>query len=483
MTTARQSNGPIAVLVAVALVPALVLFGLLRVVGGDSSPSTEPVALNPAADVVPAVVSGRAVLTLRRTAAELSGRVNRSSLGSSLQPVLAAMAPASCLAVSVDGVALDLPTGPAAIPASTVKVLIATAALEMLGPDFRFATTVMGPAPVDGVVNGDVVVVGGGDPVLSSDWYPASGMERHPVMSPTSLDELARAMASGGVTAITGRVLGDGSRYDDEYEVADWADDIFGIEAGPYDALMANDARVEGDQYRWDDPVGAAAAEFRLRLGAIGISSSSSGGQSSPASGSVELARIESAPLTDIVKEMLMTSDNNTAEMLVKELGFTEHGIGSRVDGLAAVSSALTRLGVPTDGMTLVDGSGLASTSRVECRTLVEAIGRAPEGVIDGLPVAGVSGTLSQIFVGTAMEGRLRGKTGTLGNPPYDQDPPAVKALAGQFVADGGEQITFALLLNQSMVNDQSVYRPIWDALAAAFAAYPAGVGVVELGP
>ena len=178
-----------------------------------------------------------------------------------------------------------------------------------------------------------------------------------------------------------------------------------------------------------------------------------------------------------------MTSDNNTAEMLLKELGVAEYGIGSRMDGLSAVSSALIRLGVPIDGMMLVDGSGLASTTRIDCRTLVEAIDRAPAGVIDGLPVAGVSGTLSQIFVGTAMEGRLRGKTGTLGNPPYDQDPPAVKALAGQFVADGGEQITFALLLNQSLVNDQSVYRPIWDALAAAFAAYPAGVGVAELGP
>jgi D-alanyl-D-alanine carboxypeptidase/D-alanyl-D-alanine-endopeptidase (penicillin-binding protein 4) len=290
-------------------------------------------------------------------------------------------------------------------------------------------------------------------------------------------------MAAGGVTAITGRVLGDGSRYDDEYEVVDWADDIFGIEAGPYDALMANDARVEGDQYRWDDPVAAAAAEFRLRLGVVGISSSGSGGQSSPAVDAVELARVESAPLTNVVEEMLMTSDNNTAEMLVKELGVAVYGIGSRVDGLSAVSSALTRRGVTIDGMTLVDGSGLASSTQVKCESLVEAIDRAPDGVIDGLPVAGVSGTLSQIFVGSPVEGRLRGKTGTLGNPPYDQDPPAVKALAGQVMSDGSEQITFALLLNQSLVNDQSVYRPIWDALVAAFAAYPAGIGVAELAP
>ena len=51
--------------------------------------------------------------------------------------------------------------------------------------------------------------------------------------------------------------------------------------------------------------------------------------------------------------------------------------------------------------------------------------------VASGLPVAGRSGTLEDAFVGTAMEGRLAAKTGTLGNPPVDLDPPAAKGLAG----------------------------------------------------
>jgi len=58
-----------------------------------------------------------------------------------------------------------------------------------------------------------------------------------------------------------------------------------------------------------------------------------------------------------------------------------------------------------------------------------------------------------------------------------------VKALSGEFVASGGETLTFALLLNQSMVNDQSNYRPIWDSLASAFAAYPSGPTVSEMAP
>jgi len=77
----------------------------------------------------------------------------------------------------------------------------------------------------------------------------------------------------------------------------------------------------------------------------------------------------------------------------------------------------------------------------------------------------------------------LKAKTGTLGNLPFDQDPPAVKALSGQYIASGGERLTFALVLNQSMVNDQSNYRPIWDSLASAISAYPTGPTVMEMAP
>ena len=64
--------------------------------------------------------------------------------------------------------------------------------------------------------------------------------------TPTSLDALADALAAAGVTRIDGAVLGDGSRYDDEFFAPSWGQELHGIEAGPYDALMANDARVDG---------------------------------------------------------------------------------------------------------------------------------------------------------------------------------------------------------------------------------------------
>jgi D-alanyl-D-alanine carboxypeptidase/D-alanyl-D-alanine-endopeptidase (penicillin-binding protein 4) len=101
-----------------------------------------------------------------------------------------------------------------------------------------------------------------------------------------------------------------------------------------------------------------------------------------------------------------------------------------------------------------------------------------------GLPVAGVSGTLADVFTDSAVTGRLQAKTGTLGNAPYNADPPAVKTLSGYLPVDGGGAIEFSLLLNAAgTLTDQSVYRPIWDSFVDVLATYPAGPTPAELGP
>ena len=101
-----------------------------------------------------------------------------------------------------------------------------------------------------------------------------------------------------------------------------------------------------------------------------------------------------------------------------------------------------------------------------------------------GLPVAGVSGTLRDVFTDSPVAGRLQGKTGTLGNAPYNADPPAVKSLSGYLPVDGGSAVEFSLILNAAgTLTDQSVYRPIWDGLAAALATYPSGPTPADLAP
>ena len=85
-------------------------------------------------------------------------------------------------------------------------------------------------------------------------------------------------------------------------------------------------------------------------------------------------------------------------------------------------------------------------------------------------------------FVESAASGRLLGKTGTLNNPPFNEDPPAVKALSGYLPVDGGVDVQYALVLNGPTISDQSEYRPVWDRLADVLVSYPSGPTPAELG-
>jgi D-alanyl-D-alanine carboxypeptidase/D-alanyl-D-alanine-endopeptidase (penicillin-binding protein 4) len=198
----------------------------------------------------------------------------------------------------------------------------------------------------------------------------------------------------------------------------------------------------------------------------------------------VELGAIQSAPLADIVGEMLANSDNNTAEMLVKEIGFDDSATGTREAGLGVIERTLGGWEINTGPMEFADGSGLSPDNRATCTAMLAVLQRSsPDGVIgSGLPIAGQTGTLSDIFVDHAIAGRLLGKTGTLSNPPFNQDPPGVKALAGYVTVDGGAAIEYVLILNGPTISDQSEYRPVWTALADVLADYPDGPTPAELG-
>ncbi len=488
-----RGPGPFIVLGIFALVPALVLYAIFawadrRVGDSVAAPPPPSTIVDPP---LPDEPLRNAVLSFRRLPAVVSRDVNVDGFVS----VVAAFGPTlndrSCTAISVDGNDVgernkDLPV----IPASTQKIVVAAVALDVLGEDHRFTTeVVVSEEPVDGVVAGDLVLVGGGDPLLSSDWYPMSNLERRPVLNPTSLDALADSVQAAGVSVVGGSVLGDGSRYDDEFFAPGWGNGVAGLEAGPYDALMVNDARVLGEDRRADDPNSAAAREFTrlLRDRGIVVAGEATAGSLPTAGDSVKVASIESAPLTAVVEEMLTNSDNNTAELLVKELAVaaTPGAEGSRVAGLDVVAASLDGWGVGMTGIVLSDGSGLSLENRLTCSALLEVLQRSGPGDPIGaaLPVAGKSGTLVDVFTQHPVAGRLLGKTGTLNNPPFNADPPAVKALAGYLPVEGGGAVEYVLILNGPTISDQSEYRPIWNKLVDSLDMYPSGPTPAELGP
>lgn len=220
-------------------------------------------------------------------------------------------------------------------------------------------------------------------------------------------------------------------------------------------------------------------------LGEQGVTVTGGAGRGTAPATLGELAAIDSAPLPAVLAEMLTNSDNNTAELVLKELGYAHSGSGTRAAGVDAVLATFDDWGIDTTGLVIGDGSGLSLDNRVTCTTMIEVLQRtgydSPIG--QGLAIGGETGTLVDAFTDTPVAGRIRGKTGTLMNIPFDQDPPAVKALSGYLPVDGGEAIEYVLILNGGLITEQSEYRPVWAELVSALTSYPAVVSPAALGP
>jgi len=177
--------------------------------------------------------------------------------------------------------------------------------------------------------------------------------------------------------------------------------------------------------------------------------------------------------MSDLLNEMLATSDNLTAEMMVKEIGRSVAQQGTRTAGLQAITDRLTQWGVPVAGVHLTDGSGLSRDNQLTCSTLAGVLTRgAPaDAVGSGLAIAGQAGsTLADAFPQAGLTGVLRGKTGTL---------TGVKSLSGYFVA-GDAEIDFVLILNGTSAAN---YQATWDALGAALLASSGGPTADSLAP
>jgi D-alanyl-D-alanine carboxypeptidase/D-alanyl-D-alanine-endopeptidase (penicillin-binding protein 4) len=356
-------------------------------------------------------------------------------------------------------------------PASTQKILIATAALAALGPDFRYETKVVSDAaPRDGAV-GTLWIVGAGDPTLASPEYVQwlADRPRFQFHQATPLTALVDGLKAAGITTVTGGMVGDDSRYDRIRIVPSWkANYVIDNEAGPLGALMVNGGFTVFDpppEKRADDPAAHAASELTRLATAAGIAVAGPARSGAvPPEGTVTVATVRSAPLSEIVAGMLRESDNTAAELLVKELGVVKRHEGSTPAGTGAVTDVLTDVKLPTAGLRLGDGSGLEVTNQASC-ALLAAVLRIPDGsggprLSPLLAVAGRSGTLSLRLAGTPLEGKLRAKTGSLNG---------VSGLAGYL--DGRRALSFAFLANGPL--SESTGRLLQDRLVALLAGYP----------
>jgi D-alanyl-D-alanine carboxypeptidase/D-alanyl-D-alanine-endopeptidase (penicillin-binding protein 4) len=481
---ARRRN-PYPALVVLALVPALLLGGCWRLADGRAPEAVELDATASTAEVVEPAALTTPVISVRRNPATLARSVNLDAFSAALEGFLPQIDDTSCVAVSVDGMPVGSKNADVALrPASNVKIITAAVALEALGADFTYTTEVRGTVQ-DGVVTGDLWFVGSGDPVLSNEWWKGPNT-KYPPFNVTSVEQLAANIRDAGITRIDGAVVGDPTRYDDEWYAPSWGDDVRFTEGGPISGLLVDDSR-ESNTVSSNDPAVGAATVLTQALRDVGVQVTGQPTKGAVPADAAVVASITSQPLSAILAEMLTTSDNNTAEMVLKEIGLQAGGGGTREAGLKVVTDTLQSWGVPTDAITLVDGSGLSDDNRLTCAVMLAVVQHQSfdDPVGQGLAVAGAAGgTLSDAFVGTELEGVLRGKTGTLYN--YDDGTggkPAAKALSGYVPVDGGGAIEFSLLLNGPQIAEIVEYRPIWDAFGDVLLSYPSGPTAAELGP
>lgn len=312
-------------------------------------------------------------------------------------------------------------------PASNEKLFTTATALLRFGAGGTLTTAVRaGPGTKvgdDGVLHGDLYLVGGGDPSLND----------------IGLNTLAQELAGdAGITRVTGTVLGDESHFD---RLRGSFDSGFGPDSelgGRLGALTWGHGRFDAA-----GPAHAAAVRLQFFLRKQDVKLGRKPGVGTAPADSVELARLASPPMSTLIATTNQPSDNFFAETLVKAVGMRFGAGGTTKAGLDVMRAQLRTLGVRPK---MVDGSGLSRVDRATPRQIVRLLTRMatqPEvrqAWTASLAVVGRSGTLQKRMRGTAAQDACHAKTGTL---------IGVSALSGYCTAVDGHTIAFSFLENR----------------------------------
>jgi D-alanyl-D-alanine carboxypeptidase/D-alanyl-D-alanine-endopeptidase (penicillin-binding protein 4) len=284
-------------------------------------------------------------------------------------------------------------------PASAEKVLTAAAAISKLGPNFRITTSV-----VDGVTPGSITLVGQGDPTLSS----------------LAAKTLAAYNTAHPGVPITQVVL-DASYWDPS---DNWDSTVSRSEQTGGFLSETTALQVDGDRQnpaaqvspRGTDPVMAAGNAFVSALGLTGVSLITGEAEN----GAPTLASVQSQPVSVLVKQMLLNSDNTLAEMLARIISVKSAMNGSLASVAQAIPANLSKYGLDSSGIAVHDGSGESPDDQVPASYLAQLMGLVAQGknglnlVAAGIPVAGKTGSLATRFTGANADaaGHVSAKPG-----------------------------------------------------------------------
>jgi D-alanyl-D-alanine carboxypeptidase/D-alanyl-D-alanine-endopeptidase (penicillin-binding protein 4) len=428
----------------VAVVVAAALFGAGgRGTSAETAAAVPPLAtanpgVVPVADTAPAPTAAGLTATLAQAVADpnlgrLSGRITDAATGTRLW-------------TQTDDVPMQ--------PASTNKVLTSAASLLTLDGDKRVTTRV-----VTSDQPGVVVLAGGGDPTLSAapagadTWYRGAAR----------INDLADQIRRSGVPATALQV--DTSLFSGPTMAPGWDPlDIDGGDIAPIESVMLDAGRTQPPTVESGRSATPALDAGRALADALGVDAERVTIARAPTDAR-ELASVQSAPLTQRLTEMMNASDNVMAECIAREVAAALHRPQSFHGAVDAVIGQLSGAQIDIGGADLIDSSGLSVDDRLTAKTL-DGVVQAAAGpdrpalrpLLDLLPVAGGSGTLSERFLDPSTDknaaGWLRAKTGSLDR---------TNALAGVVTDRDGRVLTFGFISNEAGPTGRTAI----DALAA----------------
>ncbi|HEU4883726.1 MAG TPA: D-alanyl-D-alanine carboxypeptidase/D-alanyl-D-alanine-endopeptidase [Longimicrobium sp.] len=404
------------------------------------------------------------------------------------------------------------------VPASNMKIVTASAALEALGPDYRYATRVAAAGPVrDGVLHGDLVVIGGGDPTISDRFH---GDVR------TVFRAWADSLRAHGVRRITGAVIGNDDVFDDVALGRGWAwddaQDSYSAEVGglelnegfvtvhvapapgqraaavttvpasdewvpvagnvwmaaagtapqvtvrradslsavtvsgtlPPDTVIEEEVSIRNNTRFFASVLRQALLEAGIGVGGPSLDADDAPGRGRPESSTV-LFTHTSPPMREILAAFLKPSQNQIGEILLKTLGRELRGLGSAGAGITAIDSMAAAWGLPRRLLAQADGSGLSRYNLV-----------APEFLAALLQRETRSPHFDVLYAALPVAGRDGTLAGRMRGTPAEANVHAktgtlsgVRSLSGYVTTAAGERMVFSMIVNHHTLSSRDADR------------------------
>ncbi len=356
----------------------------------------------------------------------------------------------------------DVGSGVGRTPASVTKLFTGLAALVTLHPDRTLSTTVVQPEP------GRLVLVGGGDMLLAAGHGDPEAVNGRAGLADLA-EATARALKLSGTTEV--RLAVDDSLFSGPSIHPDWVpSDVAAGYVAAVSPLAVNMARTRDTRYppRYSDPPLHATQTFAALLADQGIAVVGGLSRATAADGAPELARVESAPVRELLPYAMHLSENTLSEVLGRLVAIEQGLPGSFQGATAAVLAVAEAQGLDVTSVRLSDCSGLAATTRIPAGVVADLLLLGTSGehpgllpLVDDLPVAGWQGTVADRFGSPPALGLVRAKTGSL---------PGVTSLAGTVWTQDGRQLVFVVLADRTPEGGQWAPRAAIDTFVQKLA-------------